>query len=84
MCRNTRQVFGAKFAQFVVTAGNHNLPARVQFFLTTVETPWLDGKHVVFGEVTEGKDVIKAIEAQGSSSGSTKKPCAISDCGQLS
>ena len=56
----------------------------MQFFLTTVVTSWLDGKHVVFGQVTEGQDVVKAIEAVGSGSGATKQPVAISDCGQLS
>ncbi|KAJ4481294.1 cyclophilin [Lentinula aciculospora] len=40
-----------------------------QFFITTVATRWLDGRHVVFGEVVEGMDVVKLIEAQGSSSG---------------
>ena len=54
-----------------------------QFFLTTVATPWLDGKHVVFGVVVEGMDVVRAMEAQGSQSGQTKQPIVITDCGQL-
>jgi len=54
-----------------------------QFFLTFVETPWLDGKHVVFGEVVEGLDVLKLLEAQGSDSGKTKVPVTITDSGQL-
>jgi peptidyl-prolyl isomerase F (cyclophilin D) len=54
-----------------------------QFFLTTVETPWLDGKHVVFGKVTEGMDVVKRIEGFGSQSGKTSKKIVIADCGQL-
>merc|ERR1711959_102895 len=54
-----------------------------QFFLCTVKTDWLDGKHVVFGSVTEGMDVVKAIEAVGSQSGSCSKPVVIADCGQL-
>merc|ERR1711975_45877 len=53
-----------------------------QFFLCTVKTDWLDGKHVVFGSVTAGMDVVKAIEAVGSQSGSTSKPVVIADCGQ--
>ena len=55
-----------------------------QFFLCTVQTSWLDGKHVVFGSVTKGMDVVKAIEAVGSSSGKTTKQVMIADCGQLS
>merc|ERR1739838_679230 len=54
-----------------------------QFFLCTVKTQWLDGKHVVFGSVTEGMDVVKKIEAVGSSSGKTAKEVVISDCGQI-
>jgi cyclophilin family peptidyl-prolyl cis-trans isomerase len=55
-----------------------------QFFLCTVKTDWLDGKHVVFGSVTKGMEVVKAIEAVGSQSGKTAKPVVIADCGQIS
>ncbi|MHA7627804.1 peptidylprolyl isomerase [Corallococcus sp. M7] len=54
-----------------------------QFFLTTATTSWLDGKHVVFGKVVEGMDVVKKIEAVGSQSGATSKPVKIEDSGQL-
>ncbi|KAJ7291999.1 cyclophilin-like domain-containing protein [Mycena rebaudengoi] len=40
-----------------------------QFFITMAPTPWLDGKHVVFGEVAEGHDLLKSIEKLGSESG---------------
>merc|ERR1711871_876934 len=55
-----------------------------QFFLCTVKTDWLDGKHGVFGSVTKGMDVVKKIEAVGSGSGATSAPVVIADCGQLS
>lgn len=55
----------------------------VQFFLCTVVTSWLDGKHVVFGTVSKGMDVVKAVEAVGSSSGKTSSPVVIADCGQI-
>lgn len=55
-----------------------------QFFLCTVKTDWLDGKHVVFGSVTKGMEVVKAIEAVGSQTGKTAKPVVIADCGQIS
>jgi peptidylprolyl isomerase len=55
-----------------------------QFFLCTVPTPWLDGKHVVFGKVVEGMDVVKKVESYGSGSGRTSKKIVIADCGQLS
>ncbi len=54
-----------------------------QFFITLVKTPWLDGKHVVFGKVSEGMDVVREIERYGSESGKTSKKVIISDCGQL-
>lgn len=54
-----------------------------QFFLCTAETPWLDGKHVVFGKVVSGMDVVAAIEQVGSESGRTRVPVVISDSGQL-
>merc|ERR1719145_342002 len=54
-----------------------------QFFLCTVKTTWLDGKHVVFGSVTKGMDVVKRIEAVGSQSGKTSKEVKIAACGQL-
>jgi peptidylprolyl isomerase len=54
-----------------------------QFFLCTVETPWLDGKHCVFGSVTKGMEVVKQVESFGSQSGQTKTPVVVADCGQL-
>merc|ERR1712039_1157419 len=54
-----------------------------QFFLCTVKTARLDGKHVVFGSVVEGMDVVKKIEGVGSQSGKTSKAVVIADSGQL-
>jgi cyclophilin family peptidyl-prolyl cis-trans isomerase len=51
-----------------------------QFFITTAETSWLDGKHVVFGKVSEGKDLVKKIESLGSSSGRPSKKVSIREC----
>jgi peptidylprolyl isomerase len=55
-----------------------------QFFLCTAKTEWLDGKHVVFGQVTpETMAVVKKVESFGSGSGKTSKTIRITDCGQL-
>lgn len=54
-----------------------------QFFICTTDTAWLDGKHVVFGSVIEGMDVIMKIESYGSGSGRTKAPVVIQSSGQL-
>ena len=54
-----------------------------QFFITFVKCPWLDGKHVVFGEVTSGEDVLVDMEKVGSGNGRTSKPVVIVDCGEL-
>ena len=55
-------------------------PLRAQ---TTVVTSWLDGKHVVFGKVEDGMDLVKQIEALGSQSGTPSKTVTISDSGEL-
>ena len=54
-----------------------------QFFITAAETPWLDGKHVVFGKVVKGLDVVKAVEKVGSGGGETSKKVVVADCGEI-
>lgn len=52
-------------------------------FSLLVPCPWLDGKHVVFGQVVDGSDVVKFIETQGSQSGKTRTEVVIRDCGEI-
>ncbi len=90
-----KSIYGSKFDDENFTL-SHTKPGIVsmanagpntngsQFFITTIETAWLDGKHVVFGMVTDGMDVVQRIEALGSSSGQPSKQVYIRDCGQLS
>ncbi|KCV70284.1 peptidyl-prolyl cis-trans isomerase [Fonticula alba] len=54
-----------------------------QFFITTVVTSWLDGKHTVFGSVVEGMDVVQKVESLGSSSGRTSAKITIDNCGAI-
>ncbi|QPG73121.1 heme binding [Brettanomyces nanus] len=54
-----------------------------QFFITTIPCPWLDGHHVVFGEVSDGYDTVKTIEGVGSSSGKVSQEVRVEDCGEL-
>ncbi|EXJ15902.1 peptidylprolyl isomerase [Imhoffiella purpurea] len=54
-----------------------------QFFITVEATPWLNGRHVVFGEVIDGMPVLRAIEDQGTRSGRPKSPVVMTDCRQL-
>ena len=87
-------IYGAKFADENFTL-KHTGPGLLsmanagpgtngsQFFITTAETPWLDGKHVVFGQVVEGLEVVQAMEAQGTQGGQPRQAIVIDDCGQL-
>lgn len=88
-----RSIYGAKFADenfnikhtkpgllSMANAGPHTNGS--QFFITTVPCPWLDGKHVVFGEVVEGYDTVKAIEQKGSQSGATSAKITIEESGE--
>lgn len=90
-----KSIYGAKFADesFDGKAGKHFGPGTLsmanmgpntngsQFFLCTAATSWLDGKHVVFGQVLSGYDVVLAMEAVGSQSGATRAPVKVSACG---
>ena len=90
-------IYGGKFDDetFEGKAGKHFGPGTLsmanagrntngsQFFLCTAATPHLDGKHVVFGQVVKGYDVVKKIEAVGSRSGKTSAKVTISDCGKV-
>ncbi|KAG2444869.1 hypothetical protein HXX76_001607 [Chlamydomonas incerta] len=89
-------IYGAKFADEAPgLALKHDKPGTLsmanagpntngsQFFICTVATPWLNGKHVVFGRVVEGMTTVKRMEVVGQRSGKPSRRVIITDCGQL-
>ncbi|XP_073509878.1 peptidyl-prolyl cis-trans isomerase-like [Phyllobates terribilis] len=89
-----KSIYGGKFQDenFIL---KHSAPGTIsmanagpnsngsQFFISTIKADWLNGKHVVFGTVVEGMEVIKKMESYGSNSGKTSKKIVIDDCGVL-
>ena len=89
-----KSIYGEKFADenFILKHAEPGLLSMAnagpnsngsQFFITTAVTKWLDGKHVVFGKVVKGLEVLMNLEKIGSQSGGTSKLVLIDDCGEL-
>jgi len=89
-----KSIYGAKFADenFILKHTGAGILSMAnsgpgtngsQFFLCTAKTAWLDDKHVVFGSVTDGLDVVTAVEAVGSQEGQTSKTVTVIGCGEI-
>ena len=89
-----RSIYGAKFDDenfrlehdrpFLLSMANSGPNTNgSQFFVTTVPCPWLDGKHVVFGEVSAGHDVVKSLESLGSANGRTAAVVSVLRAGEI-
>ncbi|MFE0042547.1 peptidylprolyl isomerase [Streptomyces albireticuli] len=87
-----KSIYGEKFADenfklkhdrpFLLSMANAGKNTNgSQFFITTIVTSWLDGKHVVFGEVVDGKDLVTKIEGLGTQSGATRAKVVIAKSG---
>jgi peptidyl-prolyl cis-trans isomerase A (cyclophilin A) len=89
-----KSIFGEKFADenFDIAHGGAGTMSMAnagpntngsQFFICTGDTPWLNGKHVVFGKVTKGLDIIRKIETKSSDSGRPSAEVKITGSGAL-
>uniref|UniRef100_A0A2I3GNI6 Peptidyl-prolyl cis-trans isomerase n=1 Tax=Nomascus leucogenys TaxID=61853 RepID=A0A2I3GNI6_NOMLE len=79
-----KSIYGEKFDEDFILKSMANAGPNTkgsQFFIYTAKSEWLDGKHVVFGKVKEGMNIVEAMERFGSRNGKTSKKITIADCG---